>query len=60
VRHSVRLLSSLSAKQLQAIDLRDAGVGAVSATRFVKVLLQLSGEIREFKDTVSHRSNDLH
>jgi hypothetical protein len=30
-------LSSLSAKQLRAIDLQDVGVGAVSATRLVKV-----------------------
>jgi hypothetical protein len=46
------LLSSLSAKQLRAIDLRDAGVGDVSATRLVKVPLQLSGEIRKFEDSI--------
>jgi hypothetical protein len=46
------LLSSLSAKQLRAIDLRDVGVGAVSATRLVKVPLQLSGEIRKFEDSI--------
>ena len=46
------LLSSLSAKQLQAIDLRDASVRSVSATRLVKVALQLSGEIRRFEDSI--------
>jgi hypothetical protein len=30
--------------------LRDAGFGAVSATRLTKILLQLSGEIRKFED----------